>query len=370
MESKNVLCLSWCDADEVVNYGQILQAIAMMKLLRSITNGKINYISYRNRSIREHFDYYIYHLNFLNGHIQAYRKTLKLLQRVIKENNINFIQIMDKKNLKNISKDFEILICGSDQIWHPQNYDSNYFLGFGNDQQKKIAFAASLPKSHIEKKYLAKYKSMEQLLKKFDAISVREHSSVNFVKELSGRTDVVDVLDPTFLIESSFWEELVEPQNIELPYIFVYIPNSMNEYLVKIVKKIKKHLHIETVYILLTRGTNLFTEANTMKFVSIGQFLYLIQNATCVVTSSFHAVVFSAIFHTDFYAYDVPNEKRGEDCRLFDVLALMGLENRCINQNKYIFSERIDFQIVEDHLSKKRKESIEFLNRQLIGYEE
>lgn len=367
MYSKNILCLSWCDADEVINYGQILQAIAMMKLLREKTEGKIKYVSYRNRSLREHFDYYFYHLNFVNGHIQAYIKSRKTLNSIIQDNNIDFFQIMNKKKVVSISQDSDILICGSDQIWHPQNFDSNYFLDFGIKDQKRIAFSASLPKTHIEKMYSDKYKTVGELLTKFDAIAVREQSSVNLIKELSCRNDIKNVLDPTFLVEKLFWDGLVEPLKISFPYIFVYVPNGMDINLVEFVNEIKEKTHIKEIYVLMTRGDNLFDDARAIKFVSIGEFLYLISNASCVVTTSFHAVVFSSIFHTDFYAYDVPNASRGEDCRLLDILTEMGLEHRNIGKDGIHQIENIDFSAVENRLLIKKKESIDFLNNQLNG---
>ena len=365
MYSKSILCISWCDADEVVNYGQILQAMAMMKLLRERNDGQIKYISYRNRSLREHFDYYFYHCNFRNGHIQAYIKTKRTLNSVIRNNNISFFQVMNKKMLDTIAIDSNVLICGSDQIWHPQNYDKNYFLDFGKSKQKKIAFAASLPKTQQEKMYAEKYAMLGELLKDFDAIAVREHSSVDFIKTLSNRDDVIDVLDPTFLVKRSFWDKLVEPMNIANKYIFVYIPNGMDKKLEETVNIIKEKTHVEDVYVLMTRGENLFENAKIMKFVSVGEFLYLISHASCVITSSFHAVVFSSIFHTDFYAYDVPNAKRGEDCRISDILSLMKLKDRNIGKETFSDFKNINFDDVENRLSTRRMKSVEFLNNQL-----
>ena len=41
-------------------------------------------------------------------------------------------------------------------------------------------------------------------------ITVREHSGVEVVEELLGRKDAVAVLDPTFLLESSDWEQIAD----------------------------------------------------------------------------------------------------------------------------------------------------------------
>ena len=49
---------------------------------------------------------------------------------------------------------------------------------------------------------------MIPLLQKFDAISVREDSGVEVVKELTGRTDAVPVLDPKLLLDRNDWEQV------------------------------------------------------------------------------------------------------------------------------------------------------------------
>ena len=91
MKDKNLLCISWCDADNVMNYGQILQALAMMMLLRKSTTQKIIYISYWPRSCKEKIRYIVKHLKISNGHLRAYIKTQKIIKRIVKENHIKNI---------------------------------------------------------------------------------------------------------------------------------------------------------------------------------------------------------------------------------------------------------------------------------------
>lgn len=365
MSSKNILCLSWCDADEVMNYGQILQGLAMMRILRDLTDGTIRYVSYQPRGFKGMVRYYLHHYNPIDGHAAAYINTKKIIRYFIKEFNVEFYQVSDYKRLNELSCNMELMMCGSDQIWHPLNYDKGYFLDFGESNIRKISYAASLPKTQWESMYTEKYALIGALLRKFDAIAVRERSSVDFIKKLSHSDDVIDVLDPTFLVDRSYWKKIVEPIEVADKYIFVYIPNGMDEKLAEMVNTIKEKSHIKNMCVLMTRGHNFFSNANIMKFVSIGEFLYLISHATCVVTSSFHAVVFSSIFHTDFYAYDVPNAKRGEDCRLSDVLSLMGLEDRNIGKCEFDDFKNINFDNVENRLLVRRMKSVEFLNNQL-----
>ena len=110
MNRKNVICLSWCDADDVVNYGQILQALAMMELLRQETMGEIKYLSYSARGIRSRLKYFYDHVNNKNGHFTAYKKTRKTIKTVVKKNKVEFHQIQGKRIKNSLTSDIDILI--------------------------------------------------------------------------------------------------------------------------------------------------------------------------------------------------------------------------------------------------------------------
>lgn len=362
--NKNILCLSWCDADNVVNYGQILQALAMMELLRKCTNGKVIYVSYYPRGLRDKINYIFNHLNCKNGHLISYIKTKKSINKIVKKNRIDFYQIQSNKIKAGIMDKIDIMLCGSDQMWHPQNYDRNYFLGFGDSEIKRIAFATSLPKTHIERQFENQYKSMRYYLNKFDVIAVREPSSVSFVSELSSK-EVESVMDPTFIVPIEFWNGIIQKVEITDNYLFVYIPNFMDEQMAKNISLIAQKMKVEKILVMITRGENLVRNATVLNYVSLGEFLYLIKHARCVVTSSFHAVVFSSIFHTNFYAYNVTNDFRGEDIRLRDILETLGLEDREIDSGKPIVDYDIDFSLVEQKIREKSEISFRLLKKNI-----
>lgn len=361
-KKNNILCLSWCDADDVVNYGQILQALAMMRILRDRTDGRVKYISFYPRGVKGIIRYYLHHMDFRNGHLQSYLRTRKTIKKIVKENKIDFFQILGKKVSERFAADVNFMICGSDQIWHPQNYRKEFFLGFGKTDTKRIAFSASLPKTKVEPQFALEFETISKDLKNFDHIAVREEGSAEFISELSGKY-VDSVMDPTFLVPKSYWENIIETMDIKESFVFVYIPNGMDEKLVDFVNDIKEQLGVEKVLVVVTRGNNYFVDS--LKFVSVGQFLYLIKNARCVITTSFHAVVFSIIFHTDFYCYDVPNEHRGEDIRLSDILSKFSMENRLITDKSCIYTH-INFKNSVEIIEKNSRKSLDFLDGALM----
>lgn len=363
MKNKKILCLSWCDADNVINYGQILQALAMMALLRNYTDEKIEYVSFFPRNIKSLIRYYIDHLSVKNGHLQAYIKTRKTIKKYTDKFNVKLSHIRKSTELERY-KDIDFMICGSDQIWHPCNYNKVFFLDIEGTEAKRIAFAASLPKTFIEEQFVEQYKHIKEAIKKLDSIAVREQSSIDLISKLSNKK-VISVLDPTFLVSRNMWEEVMEAINVPNKYIFIYIPNGMNADMVEFVKKIKIKMKIEDVLVVVTRGNNLFTDSINLNFVSLGQFLYLIKNASLVVTSSFHAVVFSTLFHTDFYAYDIYNNLRGEDCRLVDILDILGLRERNIQGKDLKEICAIDFEMVDRLIKNKKIEALTYLKNEL-----
>lgn len=357
---KNILCVGWCDVDNVINYGQILQACAMMEILRNCSDGNIKYVSFLPKGKRELIKYYTNHINICNGHFIATIRTNRTIIQFVKRNRVVFEKNFSGKIKQNEIEDFDVFVCGSDQIWHPQNYNKVYFLEFGGCKHR-ISYAASLPKSCIEPQFEGVYKKISENLRKFNHISVREEGSVEFIQELSGK-DVCSVLDPTYLISKDIWLSHTEVISLPNEYIFVYVPNEMNEELVRIVDQVKKNTKINNVVVILTRGENLFKGTLNLRFVSLGQFLYIIDKASVVVTTSFHAVVFSSIFHTEFWAYDVPNRARGEDIRLKDLLHLLELEERLIASSGNVKAlKTIDYNEVEDIISARRKVSTDFL---------
>lgn len=359
---KKIMCISWCNADNVINYGQILQACSMMYLLRNRFDGKIEYVSYFPRKPHQIAKKFVYQHNLMNGHLRAYIQTSKFVKEFIKENDVSFYQVYNSKKVESLSKDCDILICGSDQIWHPCNYDKVFFLDFGNPDALRFSYAASLPKDHKEEKFGAFYNTMTELLKNFTDVSIREEQSVDFISSLYGK-NVKHVLDPTLLVPPEKWNSMVKPVSVPDEYVFVYIPNGMDQKIASYISELQKSKGIKNACALITRGKNVLKDINVLSFVDLGQFLHLIKKSSYVVTTSFHAAVFSTIFNKQFVCYDVQNNSRGQDLRLYDFLKITGLEKQMLStNNNALLTDTIDYSEVEKKLEKYREKSNKFLD--------
>ena len=101
---------------------------------------------------------------------------------------------------------------------------------------------------------------------------------------------------------------------------------------------------------------------------TIPEWLSLIKHSEFVITTSFHGVVFCLLNHKPFYAVLLNNEfSKGND-RIISLLKTVGLEKRIVSSASDINSIKfveINWGNVDEKLSKLRKESIDFLNKEL-----
>lgn len=101
------------------------------------------------------------------------------------------------------------------------------------------------------------------------------------------------------------------------------------------------------------------------------QWLNYIKNSEFVICSSFHAVVFSLIYHKPFIALVPPNSKdKGGNMRINSLLTKAGIPHRIIchyNERKIkaIIDEQIDWEKVNNSINQLRDSSIAFLKNSL-----
>ncbi len=214
------------------NYGTVLQAYALQSFLKSqgYKCELINYIPLNNKTLIQKIKLGNFKKRILNK-IESYR--FKFLSEVEKEElkkrnnkfekflnkNIDFTsKIYSYDDLLKLNDMFDCFICGSDQIWNPNNLNGFYFLDFVNDKRKKISYAPSFGVKYIQP---SKEIKIQQWINKFDKISVREEDGANILNNLTQK-DVQVVVDPTLLLSSKIWKEISINPGITDDYILCY----------------------------------------------------------------------------------------------------------------------------------------------------
>ena len=254
------------------------------------------------------------------------------------------------------------MITGSDQVWNYQitnGLSDVYTLNFGNNNIKRISYAASIGVKEIPENLKESYKSK---ISKIDKISVREESAKSALSSLMGNRDINVVLDPTLLLRKEAWNDLIANNHKTMPeekYIFAYVVEKNNEYynIVNYLSKLTglKVVHFDKIGI---RYKNVLENRYTG---GPDDFISLIKNAEYVIATSFHATVFSIIFNKKFWV--VPHKTTGS--RVTDLLKKLDISNRAVNSleefEKLNFDEDIDYENVNKILEKEREKSINWL---------
>lgn len=238
-------------------------------------------------------------------------------------------------------------ITGSDQVWNP--YFAGYayqFLAFA-PKDKRLSFAASIGVDCIPSFEHIRYR---KYLTDMRFLSVRESRAVKIIKEITGR-DAELTLDPTLLLEPEKWQEIIRKPNLEIKdeYICTYFlgetPNAVECF------SQEKKLPVYA----LNSENNL-----TLFSLDPGEFLYMIQNASYVLTDSFHAVAFSIKFNKEFYVFNRnQSESKSMFSRIETITKRFGLDNRIQNREKIIEqSNDIDWERIKEDLEAEKKRSI------------
>ena len=351
----------------VDNYGGILQNYALQQTIKSLGHEPITI-----RSLNKHFLYrywplittkiIIAKLLGRNSHFPelpfvAKRKpkeTQRFVHDMIESTHERYVYM--PKDIVGKHK-LDAIVVGSDQVWRPMYNELiiNMFLSFCTDDKiHRVAYAASFGVDCWEYSK-SQTKKCRELIKLFDGISVREASGIALCKKHLG-CNAIEVLDPTLLLTCDKYSSICEgvvPATSK--YLAAYVLD-MNDEKRKVIEAIasKERLPIKWFH----------TDKSCV--LSVEEWIASFRDAAFVVTDSFHGTVFSIIFNHDFYS--IVNENRGAS-RFYSLLLKFGLMERVIASRDVskIKSGEIDWNSVNKIWAQQRKESIEFLNRNLIG---
>ncbi len=263
-------------------------------------------------------------------------------------------------------KDWDVLVVGSDQVWRPDYITGNvehFFLKFAEKWNvKRVAYAASLGVD-IWLFKPSQDNSIRRLIKKFDAVSVREESAIHLCKE-HWDIDAKLVLDPTFLLKKMDYESLVIKSNTPVSpgNLLCYVLDE-NEHTKRIIKFVESNNHLKSFRV-NSRYEDYSAPLNERIQPSVEQWLRGFMDADMVVTDSFHACVFSIIFNKPFVV--VGNNKRG-NTRFDSLLKTFGLADRFLYDINDIerMNSTIDWDSVNAIIEELRNLSLNFIKLNL-----
>lgn len=364
------------------NYGGILQAYALQTILERMGHQVVVFdkplekvrlplwkkpLTYAKRFIKK----YVFKRNteiFQEATVFARQCKERQYTQPFINHNIHRYEIHYLTDIR--ESDFDCIVVGSDQIWRMLYFKSFWstknaadaFLDFTNGWNiKRVAYAASfgiedadIPDEEIN--------LCKRAIQKFDKVSVREESGVSLCKKLFN-IEAKWVLDPTMLLKVTEYINLLNlnsRSNVSNGTLMSYILDE-NEGIANLRKKIAndKNLKINLANIADTGSQ----KRGVYPQPPIENWLHSFIQADYVINDSFHACVFSILFHKQFTV--IGNKKRGLE-RFISLLKMFNLEDRLITEvSDYKPLPDIDYIQVDKILTIKRKEALDFLQAAL-----
>ena len=347
------------------NYGAVLQCYALQEVLKGMGH-EVEVIDYRQHWTEEVYKPFSFMV--MKVLCKTIRSTLSYFIRfpqryfVTKKKRLFFnsfcLRFLSMSSQYNSAEklNYDVCIVGSDQLWGLSclggKFDEVYLGNFKiKDGGRKVAYAISSNLMSID--YLNEHNMLLSSLNNFNSTSFREATIIAKIEAITG-IRYQQCLDPTLLTDKEIWEPMLNNKWNGRKYVVCYRARGNGESgfsIEETAKTIAKQQGWEVVD--LYNGV-----------YPVEDFVSAIANAQYVVTTSFHATVFSLIFHRKLAAYILHD---GHDSRYEDLLRKINCEQFIYEvTEKPILDQDIDWNTITENLSCHRKQSLKFLTDNLI----
>lgn len=231
---------------------------------------------------------------------------------------------------KSLSKQEDYFVLGSDQVWNCNWYHCNplkkqmFLLSFAQPNQK-ICFSPSFGINELPAEWVGWFSDN---ITSIPYLSVREDTGASIIKELTDRECPV-LIDPSMMLGADEWRLISNrPKRVDVskPYLLTYFLGGRNGRIEEDINRFSKQYNLIVHNLLDYEESDLFVSGPS-------EFIYMIDNATLVLTDSFHACVFSFLFHKPFLVYERNGSGSNMMSRIETFLSKFHLERKYIDSN-------------------------------------
>lgn len=345
------------------NYGGILQAYALQTVLERMGH-EVCLIEKRRVPLKlplwkAPLSYGKRIIKNLTGHPFPifYEQKINRERPIVRQNTDKFINKYIKRRIVNDysdikETDFDAIVVGSDQIWRPKYFHDieHAFLDFTEGWNiRRIAYAASFGTDEWE--YTPEQtERCRELIKNFDAVSVREISGVDLCRKYLG-VDAAHVLDPTMLLTKEDYIQLFEnaktPQSNGTLLCYILDETQVTTDLINKIAKAKNLVPFKVN----SKVENKTAPLKDRVQPPVEQWLRGFFDAEFIITDSFHACIFSILFNKQFVV--IGNIDRGLS-RIKSLLSIFSLENQLITACKSLEISLINYNKENEKLTQLR----------------
>ena len=361
------------------NYGSVLQAYASQRMfeLAGVECEIINYRypnawHYANgfgkiplakrvaiavaKPLLKAFDIPSHHVSF--DRLREFCRSHLRLTRVF-----GSLQEMDRADWSG----YDAVVAGSDQIWNPRflNGDKAFMLSFVPEGVRRLSLASSFACGSLPEGFIPHYRKW---LGRFDAITVREPAGVDIVRnQLRLDIDTASVPDPTLLLSADEWRRVAAPAMKSLPdepYIVLYPLHYAFEcrpYIYNVARRMQQLTGCLVVALGSDPEWPSDLRVENRRNASVEEFVALMSNARCVVTSSFHGTAFAVNFGRPLISI-VPSGASGDD-RQSSLLRALGIGANAVETGAPLDSlhPEYDTALVSAALDRLRRQGIDLI---------
>lgn len=338
MAKINLLTIHW-----TTSYGGIFQTYATCKLLESMGHT-------------------VTIINLVPDYIYKKQTAIKNILSLEVVNILQFLKFR-KKNCARMTKRMATIketmipksdytIVGSDQVWNPSITKENakaYFLDFAK-ASRRISLSSSfgLENPNFDKNIGERF--VINQLKGFNAISVREESGENYLKNKGVDIPICRLVDPTIALGT--FENLVNNKKRKKEiYTFIFSESKKQKQLIAAIsERLGIPVHTNDFYERKFKSGPLDWISNFYRY-------------DCIITNSFHGIVFSLLFKKNFFV--VMSANPAQFTRLFSLLELLGIQNRFIsslNDIDKVINTQIDYDNVFRILEREREKFYSYIS--------
>lgn len=359
------------------NYGSVLQVYALCEAVKKLGNDAE--VIWEQGSLSRNYDFRPNKIISTGCKLLTHPKLLKstfsnvryVQQHIISEQTIQlfdaFVDAYIERtfystkmmNRHKVGMMYDKFICGSDQIWCTTTLyvDPLMYLRFA-PKEKRIAYAPSLGRDYIPN---YSRREMKKYILDIPYVSVRETMGQKLIQELTG-LKVPVVLDPTLLLGRQHWDLVKVQQEPTAKYVLCYFLSTPTK---KTQLKLLNTIHkLQKPVIALNSRLEYLEGQVEVAYPDCGprEFISYIENAECVMTDSYHGMLFSIIYHKKFWSIEREYGEFDQSSRQLSVLDMLGLGERYCREDDALISGEIDYFAAEQIMVEKRNRSLEYLS--------
>ena len=350
------------------NYGGFLQALATQEYLKKLGN-QPEMVDLGTHPLIFSFVvrvlYFSFHKFLRASFIQISLRYYRIYKTLRKKFTISPFRLPWGTHSCEKLKRYDILLCGSDQIWNPDYLVPDYLLPEAPEEIPKMSYASSIGNADIPEELQGVYK---KFLDRFCQISVREASGAVALNKVLDK-EACWVVDPTLLLTAEQWEDCLGIKNAKTTgkYMFCYTLSLLPvEKYFLLMKWAKKHKQKIFLYVEHNAGIRYWSNAKVSwrkifdvlrwnmvllfspwikirQSASVEDFVSAIRDSEVMISDSFHALMFATIFNKNIKII-LPQDRLRMSPRITDFCKKIQYKNVIINDFiPEMFVEKSDF---------------------------